>query len=69
MSVGLAVQPHDAIATFAVLLAAAGVLGGPARVGPTLAVAGLMASLFLWSSVQIIGQAREERRTAALAAE
>jgi len=59
---------NDAIGNVAVLLAAAGVWATGTG-WPDLAVAGLMASLFLWSSVQIIGQAREERRTAALAAE
>lgn len=52
---------NDAIGNVAVLLAAGGVaLTGTAW--PDLAVAGLMAGLFLWSSVQIIRQALEEGR-------
>lgn len=59
---------NDAIGNVAVLLAAGGVWASGTG-WPDLAVAGLMASLFLWSSTQIIAQAREERRTAAAAAE
>lgn len=52
---------NDAIGNVAVLLAASGVWATDTA-WPDLAVAALMASLFLWSSIQIIGQAREERR-------
>ena len=44
-----------------------GAAGGVLYTGtawPDLIVAGLMAALFLWSSVQIIQQALEERRAA-----
>lgn len=52
---------NDAIGNVAVMLAAGGVyITGTAW--PDLAVAGLMAGLFLWSSLQIIKQALEERR-------
>ena len=52
---------NDAIGNVAVLLAASGVWA--TQTGwPDLIVAGLMASLFLWSSLQIIRQARAERR-------
>lgn len=55
---------NDAIGNVAVMAAAAGVaLTGTAL--PDLAVAALMAGLFLWSAIQIIGQALEERREAA----
>ena len=55
----------DAIGNVAVMGAAGGVfLTGSA--GPDLIVAGLMAALFLWSSGQIIRQALDERRHAAL---
>lgn len=51
---------NDAIGNVAVLLAASGVWA--TNTGwPDLIVAGLMASLFLWSSIQIIRQARSER--------
>jgi len=54
---------NDAIGNVAVMLAAAGVfVTGTAW--PDLLVAGLMAGLFLWSSVQIIVQALHERRHA-----
>ena len=54
---------NDAIGNVAVILAAGGVyLTGTAW--PDLIVAGLMASLFLWSSFQIIKQAVDERRDA-----
>jgi Co/Zn/Cd efflux system component len=60
---------NDAIGNIAVMVAAAGVwLSGTAW--PDLAVAGLMATLFLWSSLQIIHQALAERRApTAVAAE
>lgn len=52
---------NDAIGNIAVMVAAAGVwFTGTAW--PDLAVAGLMATLFLWSSLQIIRQALAERR-------
>jgi Co/Zn/Cd efflux system component len=52
---------NDAIGNIAVMLAAGGVLlSGTAW--PDLLVAALMAALFLWSSIQIIQQALEERR-------
>lgn len=55
---------NDAIGNVAVMLAAGGVfITGTAW--PDLAVAGLMAGLFLWSSVQIIVQSLHERRHAA----
>ncbi len=54
---------NDAIGNVAVMLAAGGVfMTGTAW--PDLAVAGLMAGLFLWSSSQIIAQALQERRHA-----
>ncbi len=54
---------NDAIGNVAVILAAVGVyLTGTAW--PDLIVAALMAGLFLWSSVQIIKQATDERRHA-----
>ncbi len=54
---------NDAIGNVAVILAAVGVyLTGTAW--PDLIVAGLMASLFLWSSFQIIKQAVDEWRDA-----
>ena len=52
---------NDAIGNVAVVLAAAGVWG-TATGWPDLAVAGLMSGLFLWSSFQIIAQARAEMR-------
>jgi len=52
---------NDAIGNVAVMLAAVGVWGS-ATGWPDLIVAGLMAALFLWSSVQIITQALHERR-------
>jgi Co/Zn/Cd efflux system component len=60
---------NDAIGNVAVMAAAAGVwLSGTAW--PDLVVAGLMAALFLWSAMQIIRQALEERQAAvAVAAE
>ena len=52
---------NDAIGNVAVMLAAGGVfVTGTAW--PDLAVAGLMAGLFLWSSIQIIAQALKERQ-------
>lgn len=57
---------NDAIGNVAVMGAAAGVfLSGSAW--PDLLVAGLMATLFLWSAEQIIRQALHERRDALLA--
>jgi Co/Zn/Cd efflux system component len=55
---------NDAIGNVAVMLAALGVWGS-ASAWPDLAVAMLMAALFLSSSVQIIGQALRERRLSA----
>lgn len=52
---------NDAIGNVAVMLAALGVWGS-ASAWPDLVVAMLMATLFLSSSVQIIGQALRERR-------
>jgi Co/Zn/Cd efflux system component len=58
---------NDAIGNVAVMAAAAGVwLSGTAW--PDLVVAGLMAALFLWSALQIIRQALEERQAALVAA-
>lgn len=54
---------NDAIGNIAVMLAAVGV-AATGTAWPDLAVAGLMAGLFLWSSFQIIGQAMQERREA-----
>ncbi len=50
---------NDAIGNVAVILAASGVWASQTA-WPDLLVAGLMASLFLWSSLQIIRQARAE---------
>lgn len=50
---------NDALGNIAVILASLGVWA-TASAWPDLIVAGAMASLFLWSSVQIIGQARRE---------
>ena len=50
---------NDAIGNVAVMLAAAGVWG-TATAWPDLAVAGTMAALFLWSSIQILTQAARE---------
>lgn len=58
---------NDAIGNVAVMLAAAGVwLTGTAW--PDLLVAGLMATLFLWSALQIIRQALAERQAAIVVA-
>jgi len=57
---------NDAIGNVAVMLAALGVWG-TASGWPDLIVAGLMAALFVNSSVQIIRQSLQERRGAALA--
>jgi len=54
---------NDAIGNLAVLLAAVGV-GLTGTAWPDLLVAGLMAGLFLWSALQIVRQALEERRQA-----
>ena len=56
---------NDAIGNVAVMLAALGVWG-TASGWPDLIVAGLMAALFVNSSVQIIRQSLQERRAAAL---
>lgn len=50
---------NDAIGNIAVILAASGVWASKTA-WPDLLVAGLMASLFLWSALQIIRQARAE---------
>jgi Co/Zn/Cd efflux system component len=52
---------NDAIGNVAVMAAAAGVFG-TGSAWPDLAVAGVMASLALWSSVQVIRQALGELR-------
>ena len=52
---------NDAIGNVAVMLAAAGVWGS-ATGWPDLIVAGIMAGLFLWSSVQIVRQSLNELR-------
>lgn len=54
---------NDAIGNLAVIVAAAGVYVSDTA-WPDLAVAGLMAGLFLWSSFQIIAQAVQERQDA-----
>ncbi len=54
---------NDAIGNAAVILAAGGVWATGAA-WPDVAVAGVMASLFLWSSAQIVRQAGAELRTA-----
>ena len=58
---------NDAIGNIAVMGAALAVAAS-GTAWPDLAVAAGMASLFLWSSAQIIRQAQGERREAALAA-
>ena len=50
---------NDAIGNLAVIVAAGGVWAS-GTAWPDLIVAGVMASLFLWSSVQIVRQARRE---------
>lgn len=50
---------NDAIGNIAVILAAGGVWAS-GTAWPDLIVAGVMASLFLWSSAQIVRQARHE---------
>ena len=50
---------NDAIGNLAVILAAGGVWAS-ATAWPDLIVAGLMAGLFLWSSIQIVRHARHE---------
>jgi Co/Zn/Cd efflux system component len=52
---------NDALGNVAVMLAALGVWG-TATAWPDLAVAGVMAGLFLWSSAQILAQAFRESR-------
>jgi len=59
---------NDAIGNVAVMLAALGVWGSGTG-WPDVIVAGAMAALFVNSAVQIIRQAREERRAAALASQ
>jgi Co/Zn/Cd efflux system component len=59
---------NDAIGNLAVIGAAGGVWL-TATPWPDLVVAGLMAALFLWSALQIIRQALEERQLATVAAE
>jgi Co/Zn/Cd efflux system component len=54
---------NDAIGNLAVILAAGGVWASGAA-WPDLLVAGVMASLFLWSSAQIVRQARHELKQA-----
>lgn len=54
---------NDAIGNVAVMLAATGVWSSGSAL-PDLVVAGIMASLFLWSAVAILRQAREELRRA-----
>ncbi len=54
---------NDAIGNVAVILAAGGVWMTDAA-WPDLAVAGVMASLFLWSAVQIVRQAGAELQAA-----
>lgn len=54
---------NDAIGNIAVMLAALGIWGTASR-WPDLVVAGIMASLFLSSAIQIISQALKERRAA-----
>jgi len=56
---------NDAIGNVAVV-AAAGAVWLTGTAWPDLIVAGALASLFLWSSVQIVRQALDERREAAL---
>ena len=53
---------NDAIGNVAVMIAAAGVWGTASK-WPDLAVAAIMASLFLWSSAQILRQSARELRT------
>ncbi|WP_404382373.1 cation transporter [Caenispirillum salinarum] len=57
---------NDAIGNVAVMLAASGVWATGTG-WPDVIVAAIMAGLFLWSSVQIIGQARRELADAATA--
>jgi Co/Zn/Cd efflux system component len=53
---------NDAIGNVAVMIAAAGVWGTATK-WPDLVVAGIMASLFLWSSAQILQRSLHELRT------
>jgi cation diffusion facilitator family transporter len=57
---------NDAIGNVAVMIAALGVWGTASR-WPDLVVAAIMASLFLWSSVQILRQSARELRSGELA--
>jgi Co/Zn/Cd efflux system component len=52
---------NDAIGNVAVMLAAVGVFGTGTG-WPDLIVAGIMASLFIYSSIKIIGQSRQEMK-------
>lgn len=52
---------NDALGNLAVMMAAVGVVV-TGTAWPDLVVAGLMAALFLWSSIQIIRQALQERK-------
>ncbi len=54
---------NDAIGNLAVIVAATGVWA-TATAWPDLIVAGVMASLFLWSSAQIVRQAQHEMERA-----
>jgi Co/Zn/Cd efflux system component len=56
---------NDAIGNMAVMVAALGVWGTASK-WPDLAVAAIMASLFLWSSTQILRQSLRELRTGTL---
>jgi len=53
---------NDAIGNVAVMIAAVGVWGTASK-WPDVAVAAIMASLFLWSSAQILRQSARELRT------
>jgi Co/Zn/Cd efflux system component len=57
---------NDAIGNVAVMIAALGVWGTATK-WPDLVVAAIMASLFLWSSMQILRQSLRELRTGELA--
>jgi Co/Zn/Cd efflux system component len=59
---------NDTIGNAAVVVAASGVWA-TGSAWPDLIVAGIMASLFLWSSGQIVRQARRELQADAMAAE
>lgn len=55
---------NDAIGNIAVMLAALGVLGTGSKL-PDLAVAGIMATLALWSGITVLRHARQELATSA----